>query len=684
MSLLIVLIGMALFAQAEAAGLMVVDEAVVVKKGTNIEIRVQFNELIQSMGYSRGSVGSRFYIDLRRNRLTNPIELPEQVVNVSSDSDALVKMITYSEDGDGFGRLDISLSRVYEMSLEMSPDLRELVITLVQPSNQMSATPAQEELAKELMSKARRELIDTRDFKAALSLYQRVLGLPPNTKSQDALEYLGLVHERMGEREEAIRVYDHYLNNYPEGDGADRVSQRRISLITATEVQKQRRRESTPVAESSNLQVYGSVSQYYYRNNYTVNDETQLTASLLATNADILARYRTDHSESLTRFSGGYAHNLLEQDKDRSTYVSAAYADYHDEDIGLEGRVGRQNSSRDGVLGRFDGIRVAYDITKKSQVAFVAGYPVNTSYEGLDTDRKFTGISMNFGPYWDAWEFSLYGLNQTANDLTDRQAVGGEVRYFDPSLSVVSLLDYDVFFDEINIGLLLVTWNLTDSTTMNATADVRKLPILTTQNSLQGQITLDFQAILSTSDLQNFYSDKEIYQLAKDRSAESHSLSLGISHAFNSRYRMSSDVNVFNISSTTESGGVLAQPASGNQYFVNTQIIGTGIISEADITHVGARWSQSQSASSQGVYAGSRFLLNKQWRLSTRLAVDQVQWTFIEKKQLRYSPKVRVEYHKSRFQSDLEFGSQFSNSELADDSEQSWSLFTVLGVRLEF
>jgi hypothetical protein len=668
-----------------AEDLDIIDEALVKETAEGYEIGIRFNATMQLLGYTPEVRGSRLYVDVHH---TNPSagvnDVSKQLLNIDSGKESPVKFISYQEE-KGYGKLEIILKAVEEFTVVSSPDMRKIVIALKSAEPKFSATTEQEELAKSLMKEARRALIDTRDFPAALVLYQRVLGLPSNKYSQDALEYLGLVRERMGDRDEAIRVYDHYLSQYPEGLGTDRVNQRRISLVSATAAAQKKRRTVTLADKPPDWETYGSISEYYYRNNYTVDGKTDVTASLLMTDGDIVARHRTTISETRIRMSGGYAHDFLDDgSNDRTTHISSAYAEYKDEYHGISGRLGRQSSRRDGVLSRFDGVRAEYELASNAQVAFVAGYPVSSSYDGIETDQTFTGLSLNIGPYLDAWEFTLYGLNQTTGNLVDRQAVGVETRYFRPELSIVSLLDYDVFYEEMNIANVLAIWNISSDTTFNATADFRKLPILTTQNALQGQITPDFKAIETTDELQKYFSDKEIYQLARDRTPDSRSITIGGSHTFTPTLRLSSDLNIFSISSSMESGGVAAQPSSGNQYFFNTQLTGTGLIGKDDITHLGGRWSHTQSSSAWGFYAGSRYPLNEHWRIYPRMGVDHVRWTLIDKRQWRYTPKLRVEYRKSRFQVDFELSGEWNNSQLADDSEKSWGLFSVLGIRYEF
>jgi len=59
---------------------------------------------------------------------------------------------------------------------------------------------------------------------------------------------------------------------------------------------------------------------------------------------------------------------------------------------GLSGRFGRQSQSSGGVLGRFDGGVVSYEIFPQLKIGGVFGYPVVSSDDrAFDTDKHFYG-----------------------------------------------------------------------------------------------------------------------------------------------------------------------------------------------------------------------------------------------------------------------------------------------------
>lgn len=101
-------------------------------------------------------------------------------------------------------------------------------------------------------------------------------------------------------------------------------------------------------------------------------------------------------------------------------------------------RIGRQTSYGGGVLGRFDGVNVGMRFAQRYTLNLVAGLPVERStHVSPDTGRYFYGVNLLSGPWRDYWEFNGYLIEQRADAILDRRAVGGEVRYVHPSAAYI-------------------------------------------------------------------------------------------------------------------------------------------------------------------------------------------------------------------------------------------------------
>jgi len=668
----------------------IIDDVAVNNTAAGRQIHITFNRSAQYIGHTPEKKGRDLFIDLRLVGATSTdIQIPQQQqLRFHSAASAPLSAVSYTEESNSRARLELSFTHPVKYRVEANNDFRGISVTLlgedtaapaVTPLPEHKASPKVEKQAKAMMDKARRAMLDERNFRRALSLYQAVLNLPQNSHSRTALELLGLAHERLGQRNEAKAIYQRYLKHYPEGEGNDRVSQRLMSLVTATLPEHKQLRKQRMDDKAPNWEAYGSLSQFYLRDTYTVdNTATRTTASAVTTDLDLIAQRRSRDTDSRFRVTAGYYHDLLADGRGDNSRVSSLYAEHHDRKIGWWTRAGRQSSSRDGVLGKFDGIKLGYALTKRLEATVVGGSPVNSSRDDYNDTRQFSGAALNLGPFADNWEFSLYGIGQQNDSLTDREAVGGELRYYRKNLMVLGMLDYDTFYDELNIGMLLANWTLANDLTINTTIDVRKTPTLTTQNALQGQ------TVTTLAELRKLYTDDTIYQLARDRTAEARTFTLGVSRPVSKTLRLAGDLSVMNTSATVTSGGVTATPATDDEYFLNLQAIGTGVLNGDDISSLGFRMSDTTTAQSAGIYASSRLPLGDRWRFYPRLRADYREWKSTSQTQWSIGPVLRIEYRWDKVRFELEYGGDWTSRDLPDTTENTTSTYGSIGYRYEF
>jgi hypothetical protein len=74
-------------------------------------------------------------------------------------------------------------------------------------------------------------------------------------------------------------------------------------------------------------------------------------------------------------------------------------------------------------------------------------------------------------------------LSLANTDLTDRRAIGGSARYFKDSVSFVSLLDYDIYFNALNALLLSGSYATESQQRFNWSVNYRKSPYVGTRNA---------------------------------------------------------------------------------------------------------------------------------------------------------------------------------------------------------
>ena len=370
----------------------------------------------------------------------------------------------------------------------------------------------------------------------------------------------------------------------------------------------------------------------------------------------------------------------LESDRGDETRASALYIDFEDTDRTLTTRWGRQSGSSGGVLGRFDGGRFGYLISDKVRLNLVAGFPVNLSSDGLETDKYFYGINFDLGRFLDHWDFNAYFINQIADGITDRRAIGGEIRYLGNRGSFFSLLDYDILFNDINIALLTGNYLLAnDKTRLNFSADFRKSPILSTSNGLIGQISPSLSA------LEDGIGESDLRQLAKDRTLQSSFVTLGASHPLTENYQIAGDVAWSKLDGAPASVGVEAIEETGNEFFYSIQLIGSNLLKQGDISNIGLRFADGQQRDTYTLDLNTRYPINDAWRINPRLQIDYRVNKVLSGDQIRFRPSMRVEYLlRDRMRLELDGGVTYLTDQLPGVAEDDFGYFISAGIRWDF
>jgi hypothetical protein len=530
-----------------------------------------------------------------------------------------------------------------------------------------------------LMEEARQAVAEN-NVGHAIQLYTKVLQYPDNQYSRDALEFLGLARERNRQYAHAIREYERYLELYPEGEGSVRVKQRLAGLTTAAEQPRRLAPGNKRTAAATPWEVYGGFSQFYRRDESSTDAGGDLvTQSSISNDLDITARKRSGTYDLQSRFTGSYLNDFLSEGPGSYSSVSSLYVDGNLKKYGLSARLGRQSRNTGGVLGRFDGLLVGYQLTDWLTVNGVAGFPVFSTRDNPDTDRYLYGISADLGTFANAWDFETFFIEQQNDGILDRRAIGGEARYFDPLRSLLTFVDYDISYQSLNTLILLGTWTLPDRTTINASLDYRNSPILTTTNAIQGQTLPDLGDLLDT------LTEDQLRQLAEDRTADVTTVTLGASHPFTDRWQISGDVTVSNLSGTDASGGVEAIPGTGNEYFYNLQFIGSNLIKTGDISVMGLRYASTSTANISTLTLDTRYPVQTVWRINPRFRLDYRDNSNNESTQWIASPSLRIDYRwRKRYRFEIEGGGEWSTEDLPNDSQDSSSYFFSLGYRADF
>ncbi len=536
-----------------------------------------------------------------------------------------------------------------------------------------------------LMEQARKAII-AGEISRAIQIYTKVLQLPENTRQPEAQEYLALAREKNGQMAHARAEYQRYLSLYPDNDGAARVSQRLAALLATDRRGTQVAASGgdlgrSPAPRQSDWRFQTYFSQYYRRAVNQPNDQDEIVSqSALYSDLNFDVRRRGERLDFSSRLSTGNRNDFLsERTKSGDELrVSYAYADLADAVTGLRGRIGRQSRNTGGVLGRFDGLNLGYELGENFLISAVYGKPAYSASDGVDSSRSFYGTSVNYRPPIDGLELGVYYIEQDIEGVSDREAVGGEFRYFGDKQSLWGMIDYDTSYSELGSAFLQGSWRFGSKFSMHGSFDRRHSPFLSAGNALIGQPVLEF------SNLLELYSIDEIRQFGFDRSPLSTTVTLGLTHSLTPKLQINADVSQSDIDATPESGGVQANPANTYSYY-STSVIASSLLKEGDVTIVSARYSDSDTSSVVSLTIDSRYPFGRTWRINPRLRIDQRQRSSTGDTDWVYTPGIRIQYRRSqKFRIEFEAGKQFSRNEQTETNPDREFYFVNLGYQAFF
>jgi tetratricopeptide (TPR) repeat protein len=455
--------------------------------------------------------------------------------------------------------------------------------------------------ARALLERARSALSSGKNDEA-IGLLNQLLLLPPNKFSQEAQELIGVARERAGQNELARKEYELYLKLFPNGEGATRVRQRLASLAPPA-IQEEATATPAPPPQGPKYGLTGSWAQYYYGGQTQVNTSflntpttanqqtlTSTSQSALVSTLNVNGRYQEGSNDARLVVFDTNDKSFIGGAAPGTNRLDSAYIDYRNSSYGLTAKVGRQAGVTGGLIGRFDGAIVGYDLTPQWRINVTGGVPIDTI---VNSNQNFEGVYLegqNLGQHWSG---DAFFMNQMADGLTDRRAVGGDVRYFDEVRTFYTMLDYDINFNELNAVTLQGTWQLPDQTSFSLLFDDRKAPELLTSNALLSpRLTNLTPPITTLSQAKLLFTESELRDFAKDITASSKQVSLSVTRPIFSKWQATADVRLTNVgalpaitvqSAPGVSNTIPQQSGTGNVYTYDLIVSGTNLYSLRDV-----------------------------------------------------------------------------------------------------
>jgi tetratricopeptide (TPR) repeat protein len=507
-----------------------------------------------------------------------------------------------------------------------------------------------------------RAALEKHQYPEAVDLLSRLLRQPEYPARADAQELLGLVRERAGQLAQAKAEYEAYLSRYSDRPGAERVRGRLQALVAASLTPKSTG-EFGARADTRWTMAGSAALTYQYGRDQTVaagttTTTTSVNAALIY--GDLLLRDRGERYDFTARVDAGYTQNLVKTFGGSQDRTTAAYVELTDRNWGLTGRVGRQSLASLGVIGLFDGLFVGYQVNSKFSVSAAAGLPAYTSYSSFSTQEKFGTVTVEYGPFRQAWVFDAYLFDETAAGATERRSIGFQTRYSESGRTAVVLTDYDIAFRQLNSVTLIGNLKVGGFWILGFDADYRRSPLLQLTNALVGQNAPDLQTLALS------LTPSEIRRLALDRTSTSETFVISASRPLGERWQFMVDIAALELSGTPASPGtpevpatpttpaipatpaVAATPSTGLDKNVAVQMSGLSLLQANDLHIFGVRFDDSPTARSTTLSWDARFALPGAWRFGPRFSVEQLNDRMLGGKQWLYLPQVRGDWTSRR------------------------------------
>ncbi|MFK7913778.1 MAG: tol-pal system YbgF family protein [Pseudomonadales bacterium] len=522
------------------------------------------------------------------------------------------------------------------------------------------------------------DAFNAQDYSKAIRLYTKLSEQTDGPIAEHALERLGLSRELQRQIAQAKRVYEQYLNLYPEGEGADRVRQRLGALLAITEPAKPKLRAAKRRSMEPQWRVASNLSQYYRRHTLEINDNKTVALNGVFTDGNVNARRIGGDLEQELSLSISYLHDFTDRLGDRDLQFSSAYWDTYSGRLRTGLKVGRQTKYDAGVIGRFDGATLRHRLTDRLELGIVGGYLLDSSFDSPSTDRPFYGVYAEFSNASEALTISPYAVQQTIDGIVDRRAVGFQTQWIGGSTLVWTNVDYDIYHKALNNLMALANFGIGTKSSYSVAFDQRRSPYLTTRNALIGQ---PFEEL---TDLERELLDFELQELASDRTSTTRSVRANWNRELSDRWQFSTDIIFTDTSSTDTSANVTGFEPRQDVYY-SMQLRAQDMFGEGTYSGVLARFSDSDTASTTSLYWNNRLNLAEKFWWYPRLRVDYRTFKDSDQTQQRYMPSLRVDYRQSnRVRFEFEVGYDYSTRETIRDDLEISGLFFSAGYRALF
>jgi hypothetical protein len=569
-----------------------------------------------------------------------------------------------------------------------------------------------------------RAALEHNNFRGAIKLFKKVLDYPENQYSAEALELLGLSYQKNGQLAEARATYEDCLRRYPSGEMSERVKQRLVGITTAQadDMAPLRDPVEAPVkalptdrftrTNETNWTLVGGVSSFYILDDANVTardtslapnvtttaDNSQVHQNEILTTLDLLATWNNDSTSGKIRFSGGEEHrfgsveNGPTGDQVDQWGVAQASLEAVIKDWNLRTVDGRQTLNGDGVFGRFDGSLISWQALPLFKIDVLAGSPANSRYNTPFTaERYFYGGAIGLAPVFGGLEASIYYNEERGRWLVDREAVGTDIRYSDPTKFFFANVDYDLRFQQLNEAVASGSWTIPNGTTIYGGANSQRVPFLSSWNVLlNSPFGTLYDFLKNQIAMGQPLTNAQLDQLALAETPLYKSAMLGFSLPLTDKLQLSADATIANLSQTIAPAALLdptlAELATGNEYYATAQFISTNIFKDGDMYISAFHFAQQEGSTQYVLDFNTRYPFSNELKLGPRLRLGyEIDNIGTDLTQYTAMPSILVDYDwSSNLSFEAEIGTEWTYGIQPGLHTSDAEFFVTIGFRYTF
>lgn len=419
----------------------------------------------------------------------------------------------------------------------------------------------------ELMAKARQALTFG-DNEGSARLLRKIISIPDNPHAQEARELLGLSLERSKQIPRAKFEYQKYLELYKKGDGPKRVKQRLQALENLGIVQKRKKlRVTKRDRKTQSYKFFGRLAQDAGLR-LAIDDSDEVEASgeeqfiksrRHSHHLTVRGRYQTGNRVINSALTGSYSWSRAgtRESRERERLSDAYIQATQGRDM-VFGTLGLQRARNAGVYQRFWGASGGFKPVDWLTLSLLGGQP---DLHDVSYDKDFYALKAGIGKRRAKMSGNVYMVNQEVDGLRDREAVGGDMRFSEKTVTLYTSLDYDTLFKQPTLGSVRWGWQYNKKSRLNVSYDYRALsntsnlvnkitPVEKDSDNPNHTASVQFLPLTTMAELRNIIPEEDLYLLASLYTTKSHNFTIGSSIQYDKDNQINLDVSMYKTDAT--------------------------------------------------------------------------------------------------------------------------------------